>query len=338
MKTSPNPGVEVRDIPKPSPGANEVLIKVKSAAICGSDLGIYRYTQAYRKMKLPVVLGHEFSGLIEEKGKNVQGYEIGDKVLSESVKACGVCEFCKVDMSNLCEQSTLFGIHVDGGFAEYVTVPYKLLHKIPKTMNFDQAALVEPLSNTVHFVKDITQYKKDDFVVVHGCGPIGLFSSQLFTIGGAKVLMTGLSVDTVRFGIAKKIGIETLNIEKESLEGRVKEVTGGVGADIAFVAVGAPSALQQALQIIKKKGQVTIVGIFGKEVSLDMTRLVRRELQLIGAYDARPKNFRESMDLISSRLIDVDSVLTHRFKLDDVEEAFKVAFDKTGGKIVFNPN
>jgi L-iditol 2-dehydrogenase len=338
MKTSPKPGIEVRDTPKPSPRANEVLIKVKAAAICGSDLGIYRYTHAYRKMRLPVVLGHEFSGIIEEKGDNVQGYEVGDRVLSESVKSCGVCEFCEIDMSNLCEQSTLFGIHVDGGFAEYVTIPYRLLHKIPETMNFDQAALVEPLSNAVHFVEDITQYKKDDFVVVHGCGPIGLFSAQLFKIGGAKVLMTGLSVDILRFEIAKKLGIETLNIEKESLERKVNEITEGVGADLAFVATGAPAALQQALNITKKRGQVTVVGIFGKEVPLDITRLVRRELQIIGAYDATPKNFKQSMKLIASKQIDVDSVLTHRYKLDDAEEAFKVAFDKTGGKILFNPN
>jgi L-iditol 2-dehydrogenase len=338
LKTNPKLGVEVRDIPKPSPRANEVLIKVKAAAICGSDLGIYRYTQAYRMMKLPVVMGHEFSGIIEDKGNNVQGYEVGDRVLSESVKACGFCEFCKIDMSNLCEQSTLFGIHVDGGFAEYVTVPYRLLHKIPETMNFDQAALVEPLSNAVHFVKDIANYKKDDFVVVHGCGPIGLFSAQLFMIGGAKVLMTGLTVDTLRFEMAKKLGIETLNIEEEGLEGKVNEMTEGAGADIAFVATGAAPALQQALNIIKKRGQVTVVGIFGKEVPLDITRLVRRELQIIGAYDARPKNFSESIELIASKRIDVDSVLTHKFKLEDAEEAFKVAFQKTGGKIAFNPN
>ena len=99
------------------------------------------------------------------------------------MKACGVCEFCRSGISNLCDQSTLFGIHVDGGFAEYVTVPYKLLHKIPDTMSYDQAALVEPLSNAVHFVRDVANFDKEDFVVVHGCGPIGLFSAQLFKLG-----------------------------------------------------------------------------------------------------------------------------------------------------------
>jgi len=338
MKTKPMQGVEVRDIPKPTPAPDEVLIKVRAAAICGSDLGIYYYTAAYSKMKLPVVLGHEFAGEIVETGSNVEGYKVGDRVVSESVKACGECEFCKTGMSNLCDRSTLLGIHTDGGFAEYVTVPYRLLHKIPDTMSFDQAALVEPLSNTVHFVNEITDFKEGDYVVVQGCGPIGLFSAQLFRQGGAKVLVTGLNVDTLRFQIAEKLGLETLNIETESLEERVMKDTDGRGADVAFVAVGAPQAVKQATQIIKKRGTITVVGIFGKEVPLDMTWLVRRELKILGAYDARPANFSQSIELIAKGQIDVDSVLTHRFTLDQAEEAFKVAIDKTGGKIVFNPS
>jgi L-iditol 2-dehydrogenase len=289
-------------------------------------------------MKLPVVLGHEFAGEIVQKGMNVEGYEEGDRVLSESVKACGICEFCKTGTSNLCDESNLFGIHSDGGFAEYVTVPYKLLHSIPDNMSYDQAALVEPLSNTLHFVNDITPFKADDYVVVQGCGPIGLLSSQLFKLGGARVLVTGLSVDTLRFELAEKLGLDTLNIEKEDLRERVMEDTSGRGADIAFVAVGAPPAIRQATQIVKKRGTITVVGIFGREVSVDMTWLVRRELKIQGAYDARPQNFPQSIDLIAKDMIDVDSILTHRFSLDEAEEAFNVAINKTGGKIVFNPN
>ena len=338
MKTKPMPGVEVMDIPRPKPAPDEVLIKIKSAAICGSDLGIYHYTPAYSKMKLPVVMGHEFAGEIIETGSSVEGFDKGDRVLSESVKACGICGFCKTGMSNLCDESTLFGIHTDGGFAEYVTVPYKLLHRIPDNMSYDQAALVEPLSNTVHFVNDITQFKAGDYVVVQGCGPIGLFSAQLFKLGGARVLVTGLNVDGLRFKIAEKLGLDTLNIEKESLEERVKQDTGGRGADITFVAVGAPPAVKQATRIIKKRGTITVVGIFGQEVPIDMTWLVRRELKIHGAYDAQPKNFPQSIEYIATGKIDVDSVLTHHFILDEAEKAFKVAIDKTGGKVVFNPN
>jgi L-iditol 2-dehydrogenase len=338
MKTRPKPGVELKEIDDPIPNQDEVLIRVKSAAICGSDLGIYHYTPAYSKMKLPVVLGHEFSGIIEEVGKNVVGFNVGDKVLSESVKACDTCGFCKSGMSNLCDQSTLFGIHTDGGFAEYVKVPYKLLHRIPDGMTFDQAALVEPLSNAVHFVRDITPFQRDDYVVVQGIGPIGLFSAQLFKLGGARVLISGLSVDKVRFRIADKLGLETLNIETDSLENRVLMDTDSTGADVAFIAVGAPQAVKQATSIVKKRGRITVVGIFGQEVPIDMTWIVRRELEIHGAYDAKPENFPKSIDLISRNQVDVNSVLTHKYSLDEAEEAFKTAIDRTGGKIVFNPS
>ena len=337
MKTKPEPGIEVLDIPKPKVEPNEVLIKVKAAAICGSDLGIYKYTSAYSKMTLPVVMGHEFSGEIVETGADVLGFKEGDRVLAESVKACGECTYCKEGRSNLCEKSTLFGIHAAGGLAEYIAVPYKLLHRIPDNMSYEDAALVEPLSNALHFVKDITPFRVNDFVVVQGCGPIGLFSAQIFKLGGAQVIMTGLSADKVRFEIAEKLGIETVNIQEENLKEIVMERTNGAGADIAFVAVGAPPAVKQATQIVKKRGRITVVGIFGAEVPIDMTWLVRRELEIKGAYDAKPVNFPESIELISKGLIDVNNVLTHRFNLDEAEEAFKVALNMTGGKIQFHP-
>ena len=337
MKTRPKPGVEVREIPAPTIRGDEALIKVRAAAICGSDLGIYNYTPAYSKMKLPVVMGHEFSGEIVEAGPAVEGFKPGDRVLAESVKACGGCGFCRSGMSNLCDGSTLFGIHTDGGFAEYVAVPFTLLHRVPDTMSYEEAALVEPLSNALHFVRDITPFRFGDLVVVQGCGPIGLFSAQLFRLGGARVLVTGLGVDSVRFGIAERLGLETLNIEEESLRDRVTELSDGEGADVAYVAVGAPEAVKQATEIVKKRGHVTVVGIFGKDVALDMTWVVRRELTIAGAYDAKPSNFPTSIDLISRGQVDVMKVLTHRFSLDQAEEAFRVALDRSGGKVEFIP-
>ena len=335
VKSRPEPGVEVKDVPIPKVADDEVLIKVKAAAICGSDLGIYNYTPAYSGMRLPVVMGHEFAGEIVETGTLVEGYTVGDRVLSESVKACGECGFCREGRSNLCDGSTLFGIHTDGGFAEYVAVPYKLLHRIPPGMSYEEAALIEPLSNAVHFVNDITPFQSGDLVVVQGCGPIGLFSAQLFRLGGAKVIISGLGVDGVRLGIAEKLGFETVNIDKVDLAEHVMELTGGKGADVAFVAVGAPPAVKQAMSLVKKRGAITVVGIFGSDVPVDMTWLVRRELTVRGAYDAKPTNFPSSISLISEGKVNVRNVLTHRFSLDDAEEAFSVALDRTGGKVEF---
>ena len=174
--------------------------------------------------------------------------------------------------------------------------------------------------------------------MVQGCGPIGLYSAQLFKLGGAEVIMTGLSVDTIRFEIAQKLGIETINIQEQNLHEIVMKKTNNVGADIAYVAVGAPPAVKQAIQIVKKRGRITVVGIFGDEVSVDMTNLVRREIEIKGAYDAKPENFLQSISLISKGQIDVNTVLTHRYKLEDAEEAFQTALNMKGGKIQFHPS
>jgi L-iditol 2-dehydrogenase len=240
-------------------------------------------------------------------------------------------------MSNLCDGSTLFGIHTDGGFAEYVAVPYKLLHRMPPGMSYEEAALVEPLSNAVHFVNDVTPFRSGDLVVVQGCGPIGLFTAQLFRLGGAEVIVSGLGVDGVRLGIAEELGFETVNIDDVDLVEHVMELTGGRGADVAFVAVGAPPAVNQAISLVRKRGAITVIGIFGSHVPMDMTRLVRRELTVVGAYDARPLNFPISISLITEGKVNVRDVLTHRFSLDHAEAAFRVALDRTGGKVEFTP-
>ena len=337
VKASPEPGVEVREMDAPEAGPGEVLVRVRAAAICGSDLGIYDFTPAYSGMKLPVVMGHEFSGVVEAVGKDVEGYAAGDRVLSRSVVSCGECRFCIAGMDNLCESSSLFGIHQDGGFAEYISVPKRLLYPIPEGMPFEEAALVEPLSNAVHFVNDITPVDPGDLAVVLGIGPIGLFSAQLLRLAGAEVLLTGISVDTQRFEIAGRLGLEAVNVDEVDPVELVMERTSGRGADIAFVAVGAPSAVHQAVRLVRKRGHVTVVGIFPRDVAVPMTTVVRREITLAGAYDARADNFEEALELIESGRIKAAELVTHRFSLEEAERAFDVAKSKAGCKVLFVP-
>lgn len=337
VKSKPAPGVEFAEVPKPKIKPDEVLIQVKAAAICGSDLGIYDYTPAYSKMRLPVVMGHEFSGVVAEAGKAVEGYGVGDKVLAESVKACGKCVYCRSGYENLCDASTLFGIHADGGMAEYVAVPYKLLHRLPEELGYDTGALIEPLSNALHFVKDCTPIRLGDKVAVQGCGPIGLFSAQLFRLAGADVLVTGVNVDAERFKIAESLGLRTVNVEKEDLSALVEEWTGGGGVDTAFVATGAPPAVAQAASIVKKRGRITVIGIFGRPVEVPMTQMVRREITLSGAYDAKPGNFDQSIALARSGAIKVKELITHRLPLEKANEAFEAAKSRVGCKVVFIP-
>jgi len=338
IKTRPEPGVDVGEVPVPRIGAHEVLLEVKAASICGSDLGIYDYTPAYHQMKLPVILGHEFSGRIAEVGSEVKGFDVSERVLSQSVVSCGTCSYCRDGMDNLCEDSRLFGIHRDGGFAEYVAVPFRLLHRVPERLSFEEAALVEPLSNAIHFVGDITNVKTGDLAVVLGVGPIGLLSAQLFRLGGAEVLITGVSVDTERFKIAERLGLETVNVDEEDPVEIVLNGTNGEGADVAYVAVGAASAMVQALELVKKRGQVTVVGIFPGTVEVPLTRLVRREIVVKGAYDARRQNFEQAIKMMEDEAVNAADLITHKFPLEGADEAFEVAKSKVGCKVLFIPS
>jgi L-iditol 2-dehydrogenase len=322
VKARPEPGVEVREVEAPVAGPGEVLVRVKATSICGSDLGIYDFTPAYDVMTLPVIMGHEFSGVVEAVGERVEGFAVGDRVLSRSVVSCGECRFCEAGMDNLCESSSLFGIHQDGSFAEYISVPRELLYPIPEGMSFEEAALVEPLSNAVHFVNDLTPVEPGDLAVVLGIGPIGLLSAQLMRLAGAEVLMTGISVDTERFKIAKELGLEAVNVDEVDPVELVMDRTSGRGADVVFVAVGAPSA---------------VVGIFPGDVAVPMTTVVRREIILAGAYDARAENFEESITLIESGRIKAIELATHRFPFEEAERAFEVAKSKAGCKVLFVP-
>jgi L-iditol 2-dehydrogenase len=337
VKARREPGVEVREMDAPVAGPGEVLVRVRVAAICGSDLGIYDFTPAYSGMTLPVVMGHEFSGVAEAIGEGVKAHSVGDRVLSRSVVSCGECRFCVAGMDNLCESSSLFGIHQDGGFAEYISVPQGLLYPIPKGMSFEEAALVEPLSNAVHFVNDMTPVEPGDLAVILGIGPIGLFSAQLLRLAGADVLMTGIRVDTERFKIAEKLELEAVNVDEVDPVELVMERTSWRGADVAFIAVGAPSTVHQAVRLVRKRGHVTVVGIFPGDVSVPMTTVVRREITLAGAYDARAPNFQEAISLMNSGRIKASDLATHRFPLEEAERAFEVAKSKTGCKVLFIP-
>jgi L-iditol 2-dehydrogenase len=204
-------------------------------------------------------------------------------------------------------------------------------------MSFEEAALVEPLSNAVHFVNDITPVEPGDLAVVLGIGPIGLFSAQLLRIAGAEVIVTGISVDTERFEIAGRLGLEAVNVDEVDPVGLVMERTSGRGADVALVAVGASSAVHQAVRLVRKRGHVTIVGIFPGDVAVPMTTVVRREITLAGAYDARAENFEASIELIESGRVEAAELATHRFPLEEVEKAFEVAKSKAGCKVLFVP-
>ncbi len=322
--------VEVTEVPEPKiENSNDVLIEVKSAAICGSDLHAYEYLPSYEFMKIPIILGHEFSGIVKQVGKNVKNFKPGDYVMGESNKYCGECENCRIGKTNICYNSQMRGIVTDGVMAEMVKIDEKFLHKIPEGLSFNDAAAAQPCSISIHAVIDNCIITPGDNVVVFGPGIIGQVAAQLARAQGAdKIIIVGTNEDEkIRLPIARKDGFLTVNIQKDDILEKIKKITGSPWVDVVLECSGAPKALQTATRIIKKGGFLTIISIYGKNVDLPVTNLVRNEINLRTSYTSTWKNYEQALNFLSCGIINVGP-LCKTYKFDDALNAFKDALNK----------
>src|SRR5579872_1862898 len=230
-KTKREPGLQVIETEPDKIGDNEILLAMRAASICGSDLGFYNYTPAYQKFaKVPTIMGHEFAGEIIEKGKNVSEYAVGDRVSVESVLYCGVCKFCRRGETNICQNFTVFGMHRNGAFAEFVSVDQKYLHKIPDDVSFLEAGVVEPLSVAVNAMEDVSApIRAGDTACIIGPGPLGLFSAEILRAKGVRdILVMGISIDEYRLDLARnKLSLDVLNSDTADPIGTKDAITDG---------------------------------------------------------------------------------------------------------------
>jgi L-iditol 2-dehydrogenase len=335
VKDRPEPGIWVKEFPTPKPDKRELLVRVHRASICGSDIGLYYISAAYAGFaKLPTIPGHEFAGEVAELGDGVTGFKGGERVVAESVLSCGTCKHCINGQSNLCLNFKIFGIHVNGGFSEYVTVPEKHLHHLRDSLSFEEAAVIEPLSVGCHAMNDVARVNLTDTVVVLGPGPIGLLAAQVAKAKGCRdILISGIDVDERRLAIAGNLGFRTFNSSKDSLVESVLKSTGGIGVDVVVVAAGSGHALIQACDLVRKGGKILNIAIYPKPVELTMTNLVRREIALLGTFGSNWKNYEEAMDLAADNRVALRPIVTHSFPIDEAELAFEKAKAREGCKV-----
>ena len=317
--------LRIQETEIPRVGDGEVLVKVKAATTCGTDLKIYQRGYVEKIIKLPTIFGHEWAGEVVDVGTKLEWPQKGMRVRAGNSAPCLHCTMCQKGKYNLCENM----IWLWGAYAEYIKVPARMvlvnMQEIPAHVSYEEASLAEPLACVLHGVEE-AGVKLGDNVAIIGAGPIGLL--HLLTVkkmGVEKAIMIDL-VDE-RLDFAKKVGAdETINSGRENAMERVREYTSGYGADVAIEAIGVPATWEQALKLVRKGGTVLEFGGCppGTEIRLDAEQLHYGEMRVMGTFHTTPLRFRKALSLIASRTIDVRPLITRRMKLTQLKEAFNI--------------
>jgi L-iditol 2-dehydrogenase len=320
--------VRVEEVEKPSPESGEVIVRNVVALTCGTDLKMFLRGHPY--VKPPIIMGHEFSGVIEEVGGDVSTFQVGDRVVSVNSAPCGTCVYCKLGRFNLCERLDEFiiGFSVDGAYAEYVRVPSRItkynVYRIPDNLEHEIAALLEPFSCVVRGHR-LIHIDVGDTVVIIGAGPIGLMHVMLAKNSNAgKIIVSDISWDRLKF--AKKFGADTvINPNEEDIFSIVREETGGLGADVVIEAVGSPNTWETAMKLPRKGGKVLLFGgpPKGTTVPVDTYRIHYEEVIIQGSFHFTPEDVLRAFKIICSGKLPLKNLITSRAKIDDIVNVFE---------------
>jgi len=312
--------IRIVEVKNPKVNRDDILIKVKATGICGSDY--HGYLGITGRKIPPMIMGHEFSGVVSKMGSNVKNYKIGDRVTVQPIIFCGECEFCAEGLTNICPNRKTLGVmDVNGSMAEYISVPQKNVYKLPDSISFLQATLIEPLAVSYSAVKKVDI--KGENIFIAGAGAIGLLILQIIKSSEPeKVFISDLSDH--RLCLAKKIGADfTINPNHINLEDFVFKETNRHGVDLSFEAVGTTPTVEQSMIILKNGGISVWVGNSDKTINLDMQNVVTRELKIIGTYTYTHKEFGNTIKLLSEVPLDINSLISKVVTLDEGPDAFK---------------
>lgn len=327
--------IELRKVETPTPSRGEILIKIKSALTCGTDLKAY--LRGHPLIPMPGIFGHEFSGVIAELGKGARGFSEGNEVMAVHSAPCLECSYCKKELFNLCEN--IMNSKVLGAFAEYVVLPASVvkqnLFRKPPSLSFEEAAFLEPLSCVVRGMADLPM-KRNDWVLIMGAGPIGLLHLLVAKLKKARVIITGM--EQHRLKLAKRLGADIAVIPARLMES-VKDLTGGLGADVVFECTGQPDIWQKSINFVRRGGTVILFGgcKSGTKVMYDTCRLHYDAITLKGVFHFTPHDVRVAHDLLKRKKIKVSPLISGRYPLSDIESAFEKLCRGEGVKFAIIP-
>ncbi len=329
--------MELRQAAVPQPKANEVLLEIQAAGICGTDIHIRHDKFPYWP---PVIMGHEFSGVIVEAGNEVTNFKVGDRVVGEPhTRACGKCEMCRSGNIQLCSSKRSPGWGIDGAFARYLVMPEHLLHRIPNSMTFQEAALVEPAANVVQDVLERAQVFANDTVVIFGPGPIGLLALMAARAAGAgKTIMVGTSADqAIRLPVAEALGVDEIILadQQDAVEA-VSRITRGRGADLVVEASGAPRAIAASFGAVRRMGRISQIGLTGRdEISIPWDQAAWKVCNLYFNMSTGYSCWDRTIGLIASKKMDVARLISHAVPLEDWERMFDAIEKLQTLKVIF---
>jgi L-iditol 2-dehydrogenase len=299
--------VELREVPRPAePADDEVLLATRAVAVCGSEIHQYHNTQSW-PVRVPVILGHEFCGVVARVGSAVRGFREGDRVVSETAaRICGECYYCRTGEYNLCPKRLGFGYGLDGAMADCVRVPARCLHHLPDAVSFEKAALAEPCSVAYNATCVKTHLRAGDSVLVLGPGPIGLLCLALAKLAGAGWAGTvGLKEDTKRLAVARTLGADaTIEADTEEPLEIIKSVGDGLGVDVVIDATGASRALRLAMAAVRPGGQITKVGWGPQPLDFSLDPLVQKAARLQGSFSHNYPIWEKVIALLASSRLD----------------------------------
>lgn len=326
--------IRTEDVDRPLPGENEILVKVKACGVCGTDVHIYYGEKGSAEVTAPVVLGHEFSGVVEEVGKNVKNFKEGDKVTVDPNIYCGKCRHCRNGKKQLCESLYAIGVNRDGGFQEYCVVPEKQAFLLGQHVNFEEGAMAEPVACCLHGVENI-EIREGDTVCVIGGGAIGLIMVQLAKLRGASKVILSEPVE-MRREIGLKIGADAaIDPMKGDLKGQLREAVGTDQMDVVIECAGRPAATKQAFMVAGKGAGILLFSVPSEdaEFPLRLFDVYKKELRISGSF-INPDTHLRAVQLINSGRLRLEPIITHRYGVEQLSEAIQAQISDNSVKVL----
>nr|WP_291326544.1 L-threonine 3-dehydrogenase [Desulfovibrio sp. UCD-KL4C] len=337
VKAKAQEGIWMEEVPVPECGHNDVLIKISKTAICGTDIHIYNWDKwAQQTIPVPMVVGHEFAGVVEVIGSEVKGLAVGDRVSAEGHVTCGHCRNCRAGKRHLCRNTVGIGVNRQGCFAEYVSVPASNVFKLTDAISDEVGSILDPLGNAAHTALSFNLVGED--VLITGAGPIGIMATAIARHAGARhIVITDLN--DYRLNIASQLGAtRTVNVGREKLQDVMADLKMVEGFDVGLEMSGSPAAFTEMLDKMNNGGHVALLAILPEETQIDWNKIVFKGLKLKGIYGREMFETWYKMSSMLQSNLDISPVITHRFKIDDFQEGFDIMRTGQSGKVILDWN